>query len=168
MTKLLIYDKLICLLTSAFAGLKQTLTTNKRGDQMDMMFHKVEVPPPHEDMRRIITDCVLFDDIPFNVRQIKIIDFKTRGVVVGDHYHTVESGRREFFIVIGPPNVALFTFRFRMSRGEVKEYQMVAGDACLVSPPCSHSFRVEHSQAKLWGLSNQAYDAAHDVPDKLF
>ena len=140
---------------------------------MSMMFHRVEVPVPHEDLRRIITDCVLPGDIPFAVRQIKIIDFKTRGVVVGNHYHTVESGRREFFIVIGPPNVVLFTYRFRYrfraSQDEkVLEQQMIAGDACLISPPCSHAFRVEHSQAKLWGLANQAYDAAHDVPDKLF
>lgn len=94
-------------------------------------FYRVEVPTPHEDARRIITDCVLDMDIPFAVRQIKIIDFKARGM-------------------------------------EVQEREMRAGDACYVPPPYSHSFRVEHPAAKLWGLANQAYDATHDVPDKLF
>ncbi|OGL88760.1 hypothetical protein A3H75_00425 [Candidatus Uhrbacteria bacterium RIFCSPLOWO2_02_FULL_51_9] len=132
------------------------------------IFYRVEVPPPHEDARRIITDCVLGHEVPFGIRQIKIIDFKASGMVVGNHYHTVKSGREEFFIAIGPPDVVLFTYRWRVSQEEVQERKMRAGDACHIVPPCSHSFRVEHPQAKLWGLANMAYDAAHDVPDKLF
>ena len=136
---------------------------------MSMMFHKVEMPAPHEDMAKIINSCVLPGDIPFAVRQIEIIDFKTRGVVVGNHYHTVKSGQREFFIVVGPPNVILFTYRFRAVRDKkMEEITLMAGDACLISPPCSHAFRTQHSQAKLWRLSNMADDAAHDVPDELF
>lgn len=132
------------------------------------MFRKVEVPLPHEDMRRIITDCVLLEDIPFVVRQIKILDFKMRGAVVGNHYHTLASGRQEFFIAVGPPNVTLFTYRWRMDQSEVWEREMKSGDACHIMPQCSHAFRVLYSHAKLWGLANQAYDAAHDVPDNLY
>lgn len=137
-------------------------------------FLKVSVSG-HEDVRRVITDIVLPEDleIPFRVLQVKVVDLSasaiTARIPVGNHYHTCESGRYEFFVAVGKAGVLLFSFRYRNRLGgEILEQEMAAGDACLVPPEHPHSFVGLTAGAKLWGFANMAYDAAHDIPDKLF
>lgn len=122
-------------------------------------------PGLHTDKRRRILDAVLSDDLdlPFAVRQIKIVEVLEAGMVVGNHYHTEESGRYECFVVLSP-----FTIRFRESPGEeVQERLMAPGDGCLIPPTVSHAFRAE-APGHILGLANLKYDSKHDIPDILF
>lgn len=119
----------------------------------------------HEDSRRRIFDGVLpaNTSLPFQVRQIKIVDVVSAGMVVGNHYHNAASGRWECFIVTKP-----FTMRFRVTpSGEVQERTLLAGDGCIIPPLNSHSF-LAAEPGQLIGLSNLPYDSSHDIVDKLF
>jgi len=129
-----------------------------------MEFFKVQAGI-HTDHRRRIFDIVLPEmEIPFSVRQVKIVDVYSAGMVVGNHYHTKESGRQELFGIVSGE----FTLRLRYGRdAEITERIMKPGDACLIRPEVSHAFRADQP-GQIIGLSNLAYDSAHDVPDQLF
>ncbi len=128
----------------------------------------------HHDHRRAIDDFVVPMDveIPFTVRQVKDVAMTDEAVqgrlVVGNHFHTPESNRRELFVATGPEKTALFRARFREAGGEIQEFTLYRGDSCIVLPTVSHAFIPLCSGVVLRGLSNLPYDAAHDVPDKLF
>jgi len=124
------------------------------------------------DERREIDDFTFANKIPIDVRQVKVITMSgkavTEGTPVGNHYHTVESGRWELFLVIGKGEEPLFKLRTRDPSGEIEEREMKPGDFCIIPPGRSHSFVGLKSGAQMIGVSNQAYDSEHDVEDKLF
>lgn len=127
------------------------------------------------DIRRIITDITIPEDIkiPFEVHQVKVVALTEEAVKsqmpVGNHYHTSKSGREEFFVAVGRKGVPLFSFMFREGIGyQIQQKIMFAGDACYIPTEHSHTFVGLEEGAVLWGFSNQAYDASHDVEDKLF
>lgn len=138
---------------------------------MGIVFSKVEVFQ-HTDPRRIIDDTTFPEAISFPVRQIKTITFSDDAIrdgrAVGNHLHTKESGRWELFVALGDTDESLFRFRFRKPGGKVQERIMQAGDTCVIPPEHSHSFVPLRTGATILGISNQPYDSAHDVPDKLF
>lgn len=127
----------------------------------------------HNDARREITDFVLPKDLvlPFPIRQVKIVSMHAEaaqyGLVVGNHYHPAGTGRYEFFIATGPDG-DLFEARYRIRPEKNSEFTMRRGDACLIPPELSHAFKPLQAGATLIGLSNLAYDSAHDVSDVLF
>ncbi len=125
------------------------------------------------DNRRAISDIVMPDGVPFPIIQIKTVTLTKEAVelrlAVGNHYHTKESGREEFFVVVGPKDVPLVTIRYRDEpKGEMKDRYMFLGEACYIPPECSHAFVAMNPGVVLWGFSNLPYDSLHDVPDKLF
>ena len=125
------------------------------------------------DPRRTIYDVTFPQEVPFAVVQIKDVVFTDKAVEeawgVGNHYHSPESNRWELFVALGDSGVPLFRFRYRQAgEKEFQETEMKAGDACLIPPGNSHAFVALLSGATLRGISNLAYNAAHDVPDKLF
>jgi len=141
---------------------------------MGVEFSRVEVFV-HVDIRRVIKDFTLPKDleIPFRVKQIKIVELSkeaiSQGLALGNHFHTVESGRWELFIVDGPESDNLFKLRYRKAgQVEIREKDMKRGETCLVPPGHTHSFKGLQEGAVLVGFSNLSYDASHDVPDKLF
>ena len=114
-----------------------------------------------------IFGIVLPAEINFAARGVKTINFSRSGVVVGNHYHTIESGRIEVYIGIGAPGVELFNFAYR-DGGEIKERIIFNGDSCFIPPGCTHSFKVLSENASLWGFSNlEGYDPAHDEKDVI-
>lgn len=137
-------------------------------------FFKVSVSG-HEDARRTITDIVLPEDleIPFKVLQINVMEPSKEAIgkrlPVGNHYHTCESGRIEFFVALGKAGMPLFCLRYRNSvGGAVLARQLFSGDACLVPPEHSHVFVGLADGARLLVFTNMAYNDAHNIPDKLF
>lgn len=138
---------------------------------IQMFSVKTEV---NSDSRRSLSEIVFLDQFPlmFPVGQVKVITFTDDAVryrqTVGNHYHTIESGRHEVFVAVGPANVELIRFRYRDgTAGPVKEVMMKNGDACLIPPGHSHAFTPLAPEVALWGLSNIPYDSAHDVKDVL-
>ncbi len=147
----------------------------KKKEKFDYLFFKVEASG-HDDNRRTITDIVFPDGFewPFRVKQFKEMDFKAEAVAqklpVGNHYHTMASGRRELFVAVGPADTDLFILhrRYRARKGVIETDQtMRAGDACYIPTGVTHTFIPLHPEAKLWGFSNMAYDAKHDIEDNL-
>ena len=57
----------------------------------------------HTDERRSIKDIALPHLPGFSIRQVKRMDFEKKGIVVGNHFHTRESGRIEVYIAMGTP-----------------------------------------------------------------
>ncbi len=128
----------------------------------------------HTDERRAIIDFCLPEgfELPFTLRQTKVVKLTQKavesGLAVGNHYHTNESGRQEFFVAVGEPGVPLFKVSWREARKEVPFVDlMYAGDACHIPTGVSHAFVGLRPGVELWGFSNLPYDSAHDVPDKL-
>ena len=121
----------------------------------------------HLDQRRTITDAVLPSKTPFVVRQIKQIVFTQQAVdrqtPIGNHFHTLESKRYEFFVVMA----GKCRFIYRNPKNDPQEVIMNKGDACLIPPGCTHTFIALENDATLWGLSNMAYEDEHSIPDKL-
>lgn len=131
------------------------------------------------DKRRTIDEVILGREfeIPFAVKQIKIIrltkEAVDQGLAVGNHYHTIESGREELFIVWGgksaKKHAPIFKFKYReFGREEIQDVELMSGDACYVPPGWSHSFLPLKAGLEIWGFSNMEYDSKHDLPDKLF
>ena len=136
----------------------------------------------HIDNRREIKDTSLEEavELPFKLVQIKLINLFAEAVIqrlaVGNHYHTEESGRYEFYVVYCEGSqepsgllepACLFRFR-KAGEGELQEIRMMAGDACLIPPGNSHAFLPLRAGVQILGLSNLKYDSGHDVTDKLF
>ncbi|MCK4818279.1 hypothetical protein KA005_21090 [bacterium] len=140
---------------------------------MGIKFYKVHVFESI-DPRRLITDVTLPEnvEIPFGLTQFKTITLSDKAVeeksVVGNHYHTEESNRWEFFVAVGKENIPLFKFRFREQGGKIQEKEMEKGDACLIPPTISHSFLPLVKGVQIFGIANLKYDSEHDVTDKLF
>lgn len=139
-----------------------------------IQFFKVGVSG-HEDARRAITDIVLPEDleIPFRILQVNIMEPSKEAISkrlpVGNHYHTRESGRIEFFVALGPAGMPLFYMCYRNFVGEeILARQLFSGDACLVPPEHSHVFVGLADGARLLVLANMAYNDAHNISDKLF
>ena len=140
---------------------------------MEVEFFWVETTG-NVDERRTITDFVLPESmiIPFKPRQIKRVrpseEGVKQGMVLGNHYHGKILERWELFVVIGPAGKDLFTLYHRDCRGgEIQEYQMMAGDGCIIPPGISHAFIALESQAELWVISNLPYSPNQSVSDKL-
>lgn len=139
----------------------------------------------HIDNRREIRDTTLEMPVtlPFPIRQVKLINFSVQAViqmlVVGNHYHTEESERYEFYVIYSKESqgssglnglsepACIFRFR-KAGERELQEIRMKAGDACLIPPGNSHAFMPIRAGVQIFGLSNLEYDSAHDVKDKLF
>lgn len=130
------------------------------------------------DNRRVIQEAVLSRGfiIPFPVMQFKIMSFSResvkQGLQVGNHYHKKESGREEFFVVLGGKSGLKYEpairFRYRESDGAIQEKELSVGDACYVPVGCSHAFMPLKPGLKLLGLCNMAYNKTNDTPDELF
>lgn len=130
------------------------------------------------DNRRTIQEAVLGEGfiLPFPAKHFKIITLTQEAVdqklAVGNHYHTKESGRQEFFVILGgksgEKHEPAFEFRYRGSGGMVQETELMTGDACYVSVGWSHAFLALKPGLQILGIANQEYNSAHDVPDKLF
>ncbi|MDO8424401.1 MAG: hypothetical protein Q7S70_00495 [bacterium] len=133
-------------------------------------------PGWHIDKRRIIIDTVFREGmvLPFPIKQVKVIDFSREGVdqamAVGNHYHSKESGRQEFFTVLGAPESSLcLSFRWRKAGQEkIEEKGLMNGDGVYVPPGYSHAFVPLMSGVKLLGLSNLPFRDEDDIADKLF
>ena len=89
-------------------------------EKSKITFFKADIST-HEDNRRRIFGIVLPAEINFAARGVKTINFSRSGVVVGNHYHTIESGRIEGYIGIGAPGVELFNFAYRDGGGIKKK-----------------------------------------------
>ena len=114
-----------------------------------------------DDIRRVIREKNL--KVPLSVAQFKFVELKEAGVVVGNHYHTLQSGRIEIFIVKG----ANVIFRHREPGQKIEEMELAENDGVIIFPGTTHSF-LATGAGMLIGLSNTIYDSAHDVTDKLF
>ena len=129
----------------------------------------------HSDKRRTIRDVTLPEGMgfPFIVRQFKTITLSNtavkQGLAIGNHYHTMESHRWEFYVVVGEEDFPLFRFRFRgAGEKDFHEQEMTAGDACIIPPMHSHAFLALRPGVQLFGFSDCPYRSEDDVLDKLF
>lgn len=130
------------------------------------------------DNRRVIQEAVLGGEfnLPFPAKHFKIITLSQeavdRALAVGNHYHDKESGRDEFFVILGgrsgEKHAPAFKFRYREPDGSVQETELMVGDACYVPVGWSHAFLPLKSGLQILGISNTAYFKENDIPDKLF
>jgi quercetin dioxygenase-like cupin family protein len=139
------------------------------------------IPGNHIDIRRIIDETVLETGFlpSFPIKQVKVITFPKEAVeqkaVIGNHYHPQESGRQEFYVIIGKPSeeeeknsLPAFVFKFRKAGDqEFQEVVLNVGDACFIPPGYSHAFQPLRNQLCLIGVSNKSFSQEDDVPDKL-
>lgn len=133
----------------------------------------------HSDERREITEVLLPEKISQTLLkeskseiQCKILVFAEAGIrariSVGNHYHTIQSNRHEFFVAVGDSKVVLFDFYYRRNhKGRIYKRKMYAGDGIFIPPNHSHTFVPRRKGAKIFGFANQAYNSDHDVVDKL-
>jgi dTDP-4-dehydrorhamnose 3,5-epimerase-like enzyme len=111
----------------------------------------------------------------------KLIMFKEEAVsqekaIVGQHYHTKKSNRKEFFVIVGKiseaekgwPGAVIFKFRKVDGTGTAEIALLRMGDACYIPPGYSHSFKLLTAKAYMIGKSNKPYNSEDDVKDKLF
>lgn len=140
---------------------------------MDLQFFHLE-RSGHADERRSIIDVTFPGgiEIPFSIVHAKIIFLSQaavdNGLSLGNHFHTTDSNRIEFFIAVGEEDVPLFRIRAKRGGEELVEKIMKNGDACLVPPGVTHAFLPLRAGVQLWCYSNTAYNPEHDVPDQLF
>lgn len=129
----------------------------------------------HVDKRRRIDNAVLKESvqIPFSLRHFELINLfqeaADQGLAVGNHYHIEESGKYEFFVILGESSKSpAFKFRFRKPGQKTQEVEMRVGDACFIPPTWSHAFLPLVSGVNIFGFSNLEYNSKHDIADKLF
>lgn len=142
-----------------------------RFSEAEITFYTVE-RGGHLDLRRRIQDMIL-PDVPFPIHQVKVLYLTAEAVrlalAVGNHFHIPESGRWELFVVVSEEAGDVMRFRYRNSRGgAIEERVLATGEACLIPPGCSHAFVPLVPGVELWGFAPMAYNADHDVADKLF
>lgn len=124
------------------------------------------------DSRRSIFGTAGDLGFPLQIRQIKVIEFtkesQKKKMVVGNHRHFGESGQWEVIVVLGSGKKPIFHFRYRNSKGPVKEKMLKAGDVVLIPPGCSLALVALQADAKLIEISNQEYSKMNYMDDKLF
>jgi len=122
------------------------------------------------DSRRTITDYTFPRGINTDLGQVKVIRCRRTGDndALGNHYHTVKSGRWEYFMVGAGEYVdIIFTLKYRTGEGEITEVELMKGDTVIIPPGWSHTFIPRQEGATLLGVSNLPYDPDDDVEDKL-
>ena len=123
------------------------------------------------DERRELDDITFPGPLPFLVIQTKRLSFSAdsvkEGKPVGNHWHSKESGRIEFFVAVGGEG-DLFRFAWKESgSGEVKETIMKCGEACLIPVGASHAFVPLQDGCQIWGWSNKKHEQKNDKPDVI-
>lgn len=173
-------NKFFCLRSgSSWHTIGQENKLKKEGGAMKKIaFFKIK-SGKHRDERREITEVLLPEKISRALLkesnseiQCKVLAFAEEGIhskiSVGNHYHTIQSNRYEFFVAVGDSKVVLFHFYYRTNhRGRIYRRKMYAGDGIFIPPNHSHTFVPIAKGAKIFGFANQAYDSHHDVSDAL-
>jgi hypothetical protein len=139
------------------------------------------LPDSHRDPRRVIMDAEFSEgfSLPYAIKQVKTIVFTAeaaeKGMVIGNHYHPEQSGRQEFFILIGELSVEekkipqpAAIFRCRAKGGAIKQTILNVGDCCVVPVDWSHSFKPLRVGVSLIGITNKGYSDDDSVKDVLF
>jgi len=124
------------------------------------------------DTRRVIDGVVGEFGGPFELRQIKLIDFSeesvSRKMIVGNHGHFRNSDQWEIIVILGEANQPLFQFRCREYDGQVQEHFLSGGDVVLIPPGCTLALIALAANSRILEISNKEYHAGNYIVDQLF